>query len=426
MRTFAALILAVAAVLAGGALAVYFVFTGPGTIPPATIDFTKLTHEERARMVERGRYVARAADCGACHMSQDGVALAGGLPMETPFGTLYGTNITPSRDHGIGNWTADDLYRALVWGINPDGSHLYPAMPYTSYHYMTRADVDALFIYLMAQRPIDKPDHGPDLTFPFNIRPAVAFWNLVYRPDGRELPEAADKPELWHRGRYLVDVAGHCGECHTPRNIAFAKTNEHLKGEVMEGALAPDISATGLVRRGWEKQDLGAFLKDGLSPQGTMTFRMYPVLSHSTKYLKDDDIDAVVTYLMDGAERTGVSPVKPALADGQENGRHLYVGLCAGCHGIDGEGQPHASVPLDTNTTAMLDNPLNLIRIISEGVPARPLGGHERMQEMPAFADRLTDRELADLANYLRERWGGQPPDIDASEIAELLAATSP
>lgn len=422
MRKLTAAFLGIVASVVGGAILVYFVFTGPGDIPAATVNLADLTDEERAELVEKGRYVARAADCDACHKSRDGVALAGGLPMESPFGTLYGTNITPSDAHGIGGWTADDLYRAMVYGINPDGSHLYPAMPYTSYHYMTRADIDALFAYLMAQRPIDKPDREPDLAFPFNIRPAIAFWNLLYRPSDRRLPQVAGKSDEWHRGRYLVDAAGHCGECHTPRNLAFARTDEYLKGEILEGALAPDISPVGLARRGWTDDDLASFMKIGLAPQGTMTFRMYPVLNHSTKYLSDRDIDAMVAYLMDGTDRAGPQKVTPSPAEGFEEGRRLYVGLCAGCHGSNGEGQPHASVPLDTNTTAMLDNPINLVRIIREGVPARSLAGGERMQEMPAFGDRLSDQELAALVNYLRVRWGGRPGDVDVERIAELAA----
>ncbi|MGX1096463.1 c-type cytochrome [Amorphus sp. MBR-141] len=421
MKTLALTLASIGAVLAGAVLLVYVFFTGAGEIPPATVQFADLDENARSELVDKGRYIARASDCNACHVSEDGVALAGGTPMETPFGSIYGTNITPSEAHGIGGWSADDLYRSMVYGINPDGSHLYPAMPYTSYHYMTRADTDALYAYLMAQRPIDKPDREPDLVFPFNIRPAIAFWNLIYRPNDRGLPQVAGKSEAWHRGRYLVDVAGHCGECHTPRNLAFAKTDEHLKGEILEGALAPDISPVGLVRRGWTSEDLASFMKVGLAPQGTMTFRMYPVLNHSTKYLEDEDIQAIVTYLMDGTDRIDVAPVEPAQANGMEEGQRLYVGLCAGCHGRNGEGHPHASVPLATNTTAMLEDPINLVKIIHDGVPERSLAGDERMQEMPAFGDRLSNEEMAALVNYLRVRWGGHSEDVDADRVAEVL-----
>ncbi|WP_434622734.1 c-type cytochrome [Azospirillum sp. B2RO_4] len=411
------------------ALLAYALFSGAGPIPPATVAFDKLTAEEHRALVDRGRYVARAADCAACHVSEDGVAYAGGFAMATPFGTIYGTNITPSRSHGIGGWTADDLYRAVVWGILPDGGHLYPAMPYTSYHAMERADVDALWAYLMTRPPIDRPDRKPDMAFPFNIRPAIAFWNMLFRPGDTTLPAAADKSEDWRRGRYLVDVLGHCGDCHTPRNLLYAKTGRHLRGEVMEGDLAPDISPKGLSARGWTAPDLKSFLSTGLSRQGSTTLGMYPVLEHSTRHLTEADLDAIASYLLAGAP----PPATPALtaapgrrdreaarAASVEAGRHTYVGLCAGCHGTQGEGRPHASVPLATNTTAMFESPHNLIKIIRDGVPARRLAGSERMQEMPAFRDRLSDREIADLANYLRATWGGRPPDVTAGQVAEV------
>lgn len=442
LGSLAALLLAV--------IVVYVAFTGPGEIPPATVNFARLGDQERRDLVARGRYVSQTADCVACHKSEDGLSFAGGLPMEAPFGTIYGTNVTPSRAHGIGRWSADDLYRALVWGINPDGSQLYPAMPYTSYHYMMRADVDALWVFLMDQPAVDKPDRPNDLAFPFSFRPALAFWNLLFRPDDRTLPVASGKSDTWYRGRYLVDVLGHCGECHTPRNVAYAKkADQHLKGEIIENAQAPDITVAGLAARGWTPRDLASFLKIGLAPQGTMTFRMYPVLNHSTKYLTDGDLAAMVTYLFDGTDggvapggnvalRSGGAPAAGAaptetigasprsaqqMRDTSDHpGRRLYMGLCAGCHGPDGEGRPHASVPLATNTTAMLDNPLNLVRIIREGVPEHSLANRERMQAMPAFAELLSHEETAQLVNYLRVRWGGRSGDVTAQRVAELVA----
>ena len=421
MRGLLAVLLGLVAVGGAGAGLAYVLFAGPGPIPPATVAFDRLTHDERRALVARGRYVARAADCEACHVSEDGVAYAGGFAMETPFGTIYGTNITPSREHGIGGWSADDLYRAVVYGILPDGGHLYPAMPYTSYHAMQRADVDALWAYLMARPPIDKPDRAPDMIFPFNIRPAIAFWDMLFRPGGTTLPPVESRPEAWHRGRYLVDVLGHCGDCHTPRNLAFAKTDRHLAGEIIEGDLAPDITPAGLAARGWTPGDLRSFMATGVSPQGTMTLGMYPVLVHSTQHLTPEDLDAMVLYLMDGAPApAGPDPAAATLAGDPQAapGRTLYVGLCAGCHGTEGEGQPNASVPMRGNTTPMLEDPLNLVKVIRDGIPARRFAGTMRMQEMPGFGDRLTDREMADLVNYLRVAWGGRPGDVTPGQVA--------
>ncbi|WP_226781667.1 c-type cytochrome [Oceaniglobus trochenteri] len=414
-------LLALVVILAG---VVYVAFTGPGDIPPASRDLANLSREDRAQMEEAGEYVARAGDCVACHKSPDGLALAGGTAMETPVGSIFGSNITPSRDHGIADYSADDLYRAMVYGITPDGGHLYPAMPYTSYHAISRADSDALWVWLMAQDPIERPNRPAELIFPFNLRPLVAFWNLIFRSDPPDQPVAgltgADTGnDPVARGRYLVEVLGHCGECHTPRNLAYArKPDAHLQGTVIEDALAPDITPGALARRGWNAADLEDFLAEGLSPQGVMTFRMFPVLSHSTKYLSPEDVSAVAAYLTEGAP----APAPPAPNDGaltdNAPGHALYLGLCAGCHGAEGQGQPFGSVPLRGNTSAMFDDPLNLVRIIREGIPARHLTGYQRMQEMPAFADRLNDDELAALVNYLRQRWGGHDRALSEEDVA--------
>ncbi len=269
-------------VLGIGAVAVYLFLPGPGPTPRATVDFAALDARDREALAAQGEAVARAADCAACHTAEGGPALAGGLPLESPLGRIYSTNITPSADHGIADWTADDLYSAMVWGIARGGKHLYPAMPYPSYHAVTRADVDALWVWLMAQRPVDLPNRPSELPFPFNIRPAIAFWNFLFLPEATSLSDAPAESEEWRRGRYLVDVLGHCGECHTPRNLAYAKTDEHLQGGVIEGATAPDITPSALAARGFTREDLAAFLRTGLSPQGVMTFNMYPVLEHSS------------------------------------------------------------------------------------------------------------------------------------------------
>ena len=404
------------------AVIVYVAFTGPGEIPPASRDLANLSAEERAEMAQAGEYVARTGDCVACHKSPDGLSLAGGTPMETPFGTIYGSNITPSRDHGIAGYSADDLYRVMVYGIAPGGRHLYPAMPYTSYHAISRADNDALWVWLMAQEPVERPNRPAELIFPFNMRPLLAFWNLVYRPDPPDQPVGITAPQedQLTRGRYLVEVLGHCSECHTPRNLAYArKSGAHLQGNVIEDALAPDITPAGLARRGWSAADLERFLATGLSPQGVMTFRMFPVLSHSTKYMTPEDIAAVAAYLMQDAPDPAPPEPRPEAIAQNAEGHALYLGLCAGCHGADGDGQPYGSVPLRGNTSAMFDNPLNLVRIIREGIPARHLTGYQRMQEMPAFKDRLNDAELTALVNYLRQRWGGHQQALSVAAVTD-------
>ncbi|WP_204355344.1 c-type cytochrome [Roseovarius amoyensis] len=405
------------------AVFIYVVFTGPGDIPPASRDLANLSAQDRFEMEQQGEYVARAGDCVACHKSSDGLSLAGGTPMETPVGTVYGSNITPSRDHGIADYSADDLYRAMVYGITPEGTHLYPAMPYTSYHAISRADNDALWVWLMAQNPVDRESRPAEMMFPFNLRPLLAFWNLIYRPDPPDQPiagltDSAPDDDPSERGRYLVEVLGHCSECHTPRNFAYArKTDAHFEGTVIEGALAPDITPAGLARRGWNADDLAQFLGTGLSPQGVMTFRMFPVLNHSTKYMTPEDLQAVAHYLSKDVPPSEPPAHRPEAIAQNSEGHQLYLGLCAGCHGSDGEGRPFGSIPLQGNTSAMFDNPLNLVRVIREGIPARHLTGDQRMQEMPAFDDTLDDDDLTALVNYLRQRWGGHDAPLAASQV---------
>lgn len=396
----------------------YWMGRGSGDLPPVSVDFANLDEDQRQQMLARGEWVSRASDCTACHADPSGGSdLAGGLAMETPMGSIYGTNISPSKDYGIGKWDADDFYRAVAWGIAPGNRNLYPAMPYTSYHRITRADSDALWLWLMDQPPVDKANRSNELIFPFNIRPAVALWNAIFRPEAK--PFQPDDTPL-QQGEYLVDVLGHCGECHTPRNLAYGLTDEHLAGEVIEGAYAPDLRPEALARRGWTSDDMVTFLHRGVSPQGVMTFRMFPVLSHSTSHLSEKDLRAISAYLAAGHDLPGPQVSMPADTLSAE-GQALYSGLCAGCHGEDGAGQPHSSVRLDVNTTAMFDDPLNLIRIIAEGIPERDLAHGERMQAMPAFGDMLSEQQMSELVNYLRERWGGRPRSVTAEAAGMIM-----
>ncbi len=408
----------VAGVLVAGGM---YWYGSSSSVPPATVDFAKLSPQEFDVLYKRGEQVFRAGDCAACHSSPTtGAELAGGVPMVTPMGTLYGTNISPSKEHGIGNWTADDLYRAVATGIAPGRKILYPAMPYASYHQITRGDVDALWVWLMKQPAVEVANQPSGMHFPFNIRPAVAAWNVLNRPAAKEFDPSVDELA---RGKYLVDVLGHCAECHSPRTKAtFAMDASHyLEGNTIEGSYAPAITPDALSERGWTKADLVQFFRSGVSPQGVMTFRMASVLDHSTSRMAEADVRAMAAYLTQNREMPGPKVQAVQVPEGQVNvkGEYLYLGLCAGCHGAQGAGQPHSSVPMSTNTTAMFPTPINLIRVVREGVQERDLAQGERMQTMPGFADRLSNEEMADLVNYMRQTWGGRPGDVTAAQVAE-------
>lgn len=376
--------------------------------------------------VERGRYLAKAADCVACHSIEGGADYAGGLPLASPFGIIYGTNITPDKTHGIGHYSADDLFVALTEGRKPDGSRLYPAMPYTSYHLIKREDSDAIYAYLMSLQPIAKPSPQTSLSFPFNLRFGLAFWNLLYK-DRVQLQSAEGKSAAWQQGQYLVEVLGHCGECHTPRSISGALMQEQrLQGGELLGYQAPSLLADDLAARGWNPEDLATFLKHGISAQGSMFNEMYPVFHHSTQALPFSDHQAMATYLM-GEQPPATVQVSAKtleqLGDSARKGRQDYLNVCAGCHGNDGEGVAHVAVAMNGNTTLRLADPRNLLRVIDDGIQAQQFSGFERMQPMPGFADKLDDEQLSDLLNYLRESWGGQPGDLDPARVAELRGA---
>jgi mono/diheme cytochrome c family protein len=370
--------------------------------------------------IERGRYLAKAADCAACHTVSGGAPFAGGVQLASPFGTFYGTNVTPDPVHGIGKWSAGEFYKALHDGVAPD-KQLYPAMPYTSYRTMSRADSDAIYAYLMALKPAAVPNREPDLKFPFNVRFAVMFWNVLFLKD--DLPDAsAGTSADWTRGRYLANALGHCAECHTPRG-AFGQMNgsKPLQGSALGRVAPPDITPAGLVARGWTGPDLQQFFATGISRQGPAFGEMHPVVFLSTQYLTPGDLRALSTYML-GDAPPPPTPIQPGAADAAQvaAGRNTYVAVCAGCHGLGGEGKPHGAVSMQRSSTLRQADPHNLIVAMLDGIEAAKFAGTESLQAMPGFAKTLSDDELAQLANYLRSEWGGQPGDVSAASVKAL------
>ncbi len=253
----------------------------------------------QASLVERGAYLARAADCMACHTTQGGKEYAGGLGFKLPFGTLYSTNITPDKETGIGNYSDQDFLGAVHRGIRRDGARLYPAMPFTSYTYMTDADALAIKAYLFSLPPVRTPIPENTLTFPFNQRWTMIFWSALFNPDRRFEPDTSKSPE-WNRGAYLTEALAHCGECHTPRNLAFALNNrQKFAGAVTAGWRAFNISSDKNTGVGaWSDDDLVSYLSIGHADgHGTASGPMGEAVDHSLSYLAQQDIRAVVTYL---------------------------------------------------------------------------------------------------------------------------------
>lgn len=374
-----------------------------------------------SEQIARGRYLTQAADCAACHTAAGGAPLAGGYPLDTPFGTIYGSNLTPSADQGIGRWTKDDFFLALTQGVAPGSRHLYPAMPYTSYKGISREDADAIYAYLMSRPAVDVAIPANDMPFPFNQRMALIGWNLLFR-NSDPLPASSQGSSAeWQRGRYLSDVLGHCGECHTPRGmLGQMEVNKPMQGGDLGRFIAPDITPQALAQRGWTPEDLSRFLSTGLAPQGSAFSEMHMVVDLSTRHLTPEDHRALVTYLMGDKPP---QPVAAKIGQGSDAGRITYLDQCSACHERDGAGIPHVAVAMRDNATLRQPDGKNLIVSVLDGLPAQQFPGNESMQSMPGFADRLDDAQIAELVNYLRVTWGGLPADITAEQVKALRKA---
>jgi len=356
-----------------------------------------------AALVKRGEYVARAADCVACH-SQPNLLYGGGAALATPFGKIYGPNITPDKATGIGTWSRAEFVRALRNGINKQGEFLYPAMPYTSYTEMTDADVDALWAYMQTVPPIHQQTPKNTLPFPLNIRSSVAVWNSLYFKPGRFTPTPGHDAS-WNRGEYLVNALGHCEMCHSPHNLAQASEPQHyLTGAQITGWYAPDISSDPLsdVSK-MSVAQLATFLKTGRMPGNTKSFGpMQEVIHDSLRYLTDADLHAIAVYLKDQPATSPLAPSRANISTAQlADGKAVYEDQCASCHGSDGKGQKGNIPALAGNTAVAAKEPWNVIMAVLYGFKPQGSWG-----AMGAFGGALSDDQIADVTNYVRTAWG--------------------
>lgn len=375
--------------------------------------------EAKDPLVQQGAYLARIGDCAACHTAEGGQKYAGGLPFKTPFGVIYSTNISSDKKEGIGGYSYQDFAEVMHNGSAPKG-RLYPAMPYTSYHLVTDEDMKALYAYFMQTKPAATQNRDNEVGFPFNVRMGLLGWNLVAHEDK---PFEADpaKSANWNRGRYLVDGLGHCGECHTPRNLFMAMDEaRYLQGGMIEGVMAPDITATELRRQGWTQDSLAKLLQKGYSVKGGVFAGMYPVVEKSFAYLTADDMQAVTSYLLDSDTPLAAPEPKPVKLDEAHPGYALYRSYCTGCHGQDGQGKPNVTPALTGNGTLDQKTPTNTLAVLLRGIPAQSYSQTERFAPMPGYRDELSDQELADLTNFLRQTWAHQASNLSAQEVAEL------
>jgi mono/diheme cytochrome c family protein len=374
-------------------------------------------------LVERGRYLAIAADCGGCHTRPDGGApFAGGVSLRTPFGTLIAPNITADPDAGIGSWTDDDFVAALHEGRGRGGIRLFPAMPYTSYTKMTREDALAIRAYLRTIEPSSEKYRANQLPFPFNIRANLAVWNALNFKPGRLVPDTAKPPE-WNRGRYLVDALGHCGICHTPKTFLGADRNRvYLQGTTLQGWFAPNITAD--ERKGigrWSVDEIVAYLKNGANRDAIASDGMAEEVVHSSSAMTDDDLKAIAVYLLSLKPATQSNPAPLAAADARMRaGQAIYKDSCAGCHTEAGDGVPQLFPRLAGSHAVQSDEATTLIRTVLFGSHGAATAGAPTQPAMPSFAWRLGDAQVAAVITYIRNAWGNAAAAVSASEVKAI------
>jgi|HubBroStandDraft_1064217.scaffolds.fasta_scaffold04330_9 mono/diheme cytochrome c family protein len=398
-------------------------YRGPDpTGVPATI--------AQASLIQRGAYLAHAADCEACHTAPGGAPFAGGLAFVLPFGVLYSTNITPDSDTGIGRYTDENFLQALRHGVRADGTRLYPAMPYPSYTYMTDADALAIKAYLFSLDPTKARAPSNDLVFPFNQRWLMGIWSLLFNPDRRFEANPAQSPE-WNRGAYLVEAMAHCGECHTPRNLFQALDNRRkFAGATQAGWRAYNITADARSGVGaFSDTDLSAYLATGHADgHGTAAGPMGEAVDKSLSQLASSDIAAMVVYLrsVPPIETSDLAAPKetPAAISHREGapsgdllGKAVFAEACVSCHSWSGV-SPLMRFATLTGTRAVNDpTAINVAQIVLSGAQRRSATG---LVVMPAFGAAYSDAEIAAVSNYTTARFGAQASMIAASEIAKL------
>jgi mono/diheme cytochrome c family protein len=389
----------------------------------------------------KGEYVARAADCIACHSIPNGKPFAGGLKMGTPLGNIYSTNITPDKETGIGDYSYDDFERAVRQGVAKDGHRLYPAMPYPSYAKITDDDMHLLYDFFMKEvPPVHQANKPSEITGIMSWRWPLAIWNVLFLDKGVYQPKS-DHDAAWNRGAYLVEGLEHCGACHTPRGWAFqekaldASSSTYLAGAELDAWYAPSLRGdvrTGL--GGWSQGDIAAFLKTGHNNKGVAFGSMLDVVNDSTPYLSDDDVNAMATYLKSLTATTQQvaytydNGTTTALQSGKslDAGGKVYNGYCLTCHGADGKGQVPFMPPLAGNPVVLDNDPSSLINLVLNGAQTIVAKGTPDSYRMPQFRVQLTDDEIASVVTFVRSAWGNGAPAVTADAVKKLRPVTDP
>lgn len=411
-----------------------------GTMLLATCTVTVAAPADSA--IARGKYLAILGDCAACHTAPDGKPFAGGVAIATPIGAVVATNITPSKSAGIGNYTLQQFSDALRKGVRGDGAHLYPAMPYTAYALVTDDDVAALYAYFMhAVDPVDVKPAPTRLPFPFNMRWYMAAWNWIFLDDKPFAPDPAKDAE-WNRGAYLVRGLGHCGTCHTPRNLLMAEsTSREFGGAQLGPWYAPNITSdvnSGI--GGWQVGEIVDYLHAGhATGKAQAAGPMAEAIDHSLQYVDADDLQAIARFMKSTPALHDAGDSRPAYAwgqadsafdtirgtdlpidSGQWSGAQLYDAYCATCHQAHGEGSFDGGLPsLFHNTATGKSNTDNLVMTMLVGIDYRTGASGIRM---PGFAHELSDAQIANLGSFLLARYGNPAGKVTPDQVRTLRA----
>ena len=392
--------------------------------PPQTVDSTE--------QITRGRYLALAGNCAGCHTARGGAAYAGGRAVETPFGNVYASNITPDVQSGLGNWSADDFWRALHLGKSKNGKLLYPAFPYPNYTRVTRADSDALFAYLRTLAPVNQANREHDLRFPYNNRWLLVGWRTLYFSPGVYKTNTQHDDE-WNRGAYLVQGLGHCNACHTGRDVLGGS---NLKADLAGGMIpmlnwyAPSLTSDLEAGLGdWQVGHIVELMKTGTGRRGAVYGPMAEVVYKSMQHLTGADAKAIAVYLKSlpqthpPSDGGGTSFDQAEIERTMIAGAHLYEKHCADCHGKNGAGQPPAYPPLAGNRSLTMRPAVNSIRMVLNGGFAPGTAGNPRPYGMPPFRPLFTDEDIAAVVSYVRNSWGNKAGYVSPVEVDRFRSA---
>ena len=404
---------------------VAWLLSSPDTSVPADIG-DQWESADRSELIARGEYLATAGNCGSCHTVPGGAFMAGGLAFETPFGTIYSTNITPDGATGIGRWSVEDFLRSMRYGVRPGGEHLYPAFPYTNFTRTADEDLLAIYAYLLSLEAAEQAPTPNALPFPFNIRALMAAWKRLFF-DAGPYEDDPDQSAEWNRGAYLVEALAHCGACHTPRNSLGAERRDQWMGggsytDRVPGGhyrrwstpnLTPSTRGLGL----WTREELVSYLRTGRNAFLDTFGPMNEVIINSTSRLAPEDVQSIALYL-ESLPALDEAPGGAVPENVMGRGRTIYNLHCGTCHLPTGLGDPEMAPRLDSGSLVVQqDDPASMINAILYGPELAELAPRWR-NPMEEFQYLLDDEEVAAVASFIRNSWGNRAGQVAAEQVA--------